>query len=85
MIPPMDLDPSPIVPEINLYPSDFIIDHLILHDFSNNLIFWQLLIWFLAYFYIFYDFFKIVISFFREIDFFDIFLINILNFPLKYP
>ena len=53
MILPMDLDPSPIVPKIHLYPSDFIIDHLILHHFSNNSISWQLLYWFLANFSIF--------------------------------
>ena len=36
MIPPMD--PVPIVPKIDLYPSDLIIDHLILHHFPYNLI-----------------------------------------------
>ena len=30
MIPPFVLDPVPIVPKIDLYPSDLIIDHLIL-------------------------------------------------------
>ena len=36
--PPFVLDPVPIVPKINLYPSDLIIDHLILHHFPYNLI-----------------------------------------------
>ena len=38
MIPLWTWIPVPIVPEIDLYPSDFIIDHLILHHFSNSLI-----------------------------------------------
>ena len=38
MILPFVLDPVPIVPKIDLYPSDLIIDHLILQHFPYNLI-----------------------------------------------
>ena len=54
--------PVPIVPKIDLYPSDFIIDHLILHHFSNNLISWPLLHWFLIYFFIFSYFSCFILS-----------------------
>ena len=68
--PPIVLDPVPIVPKIDLYPSDFIIDHLILHHFSNSLISWQLLHWFLTY-----------VSCFSYFSFFIVSILAILSHP----
>ena len=36
MNPPIVLDPVPIVPKIDLYPSYLTIDHLVLHHFPYD-------------------------------------------------
>ena len=84
MIPPFVLDSVPIVPKIDLYPSDLIIDHLVLHHFPYNLISWPVFDFWL----IFFIFEKCEFIFFANLIFPIFFLINlsnILKYPLKYP
>ena len=82
MIPPFVLDPVPIVPKIDLYPSDLIIDHLILHHFPYNLISRPLLFDFQLIFFIFQ---KCEFIFFANLIFSIFFLINIFKYPQISP